>query len=891
MKRAGTIQPFYLTGTPDNQQHISYYNLEHRIKYLVGAVCLLVGLLPAKVWAQVRVGVGRDTPALTETNDLLNYANPKEYEIAGLSVTGTRYLDPNSLVSLGGLKVGDKIRIPGEAIGSSVRKLMESGLLDNVELFSTNVADNKVTLMFKVLERPRLYRVSFMGIKKGEQDNLKDKVKLNLGKIVTNTIIKNTQMATRKYFIDKGYLNTKVKITTIPDSTRNNATMRVLVDKGQKVKIAKINLEGIEEVDESAVRMKMKGTKEQRFGRVFTPSKFVPKKYEEDKQKLIEYYNKLGYRDATIESDSVINNGGNSNTITINMKVNEGHQYYYRKIDFSGNYLYTSDQLRSVLGVTKGDVYNPEDLDKRLNGNPGQDLSSQYMDLGYLYYNAQPIERAIEGDSIDLEIRIFEGKQATINKVILNGNTKTSDHVVMRTIRTLPGQKFSKTNLIRTQRELSTLGYFDPEKIGINPVPQNDGTVDIEYTVEEKPSDQIELSGGWGGYVGFVGTLGLTFNNFSARNITNMKAWRPLPAGDGQRVQLRFQANGSQYQVYSLSFTEPWLGGRKPNALSVSASHTVYKTFYDPTNPASIYQSLKGRQPTGSYTNTAVTIGLGRQLKVPDDYFSLSNSLSFQRYNLNNLDLFYIGYKDGISNNITFNTTLSRNSIDNPQFPRAGSSFTLSGSFTPPYSAWRKTTLSEKPEDKYKFVEYHKWMFDASWFQTVFGKLVLSTRAHLGFLGSYNNRTSIGPFERFVLGGSGLAGQGQFALAQDIIGLRGYDDRSVYTADYDRAVDAQARSQGGVVYNKFVAELRYPVSLNPSATIFVLTFLEAGNNWGSYKQYNPFDLKRSVGFGARIFMPAFGLIGIDYGYGFDKIPGVKDKASGQFHFTIGQQIR
>ncbi|WP_097127276.1 outer membrane protein assembly factor BamA [Spirosoma fluviale] len=865
--------------------------MEHRIKYLVGAVCLLVGLLPAKVWAQVRVGVGRDTPALTETNDLLNYANPKEYEIAGLSVTGTRYLDPNSLVSLGGLKVGDKIRIPGEAIGSSVRKLMESGLLDNVELFSTNVADNKVTLMFKVLERPRLYRVSFMGIKKGEQDNLKDKVKLNLGKIVTNTIIKNTQMATRKYFIDKGYLNTKVKITTIPDSTRNNATMRVLVDKGQKVKIAKINLEGIEEVDESAVRMKMKGTKEQRFGRVFTPSKFVPKKYEEDKQKLIEYYNKLGYRDATIESDSVINNGGNSNTITINMKVNEGHQYYYRKIDFSGNYLYTSDQLRSVLGVTKGDVYNPEDLDKRLNGNPGQDLSSQYMDLGYLYYNAQPIERAIEGDSIDLEIRIFEGKQATINKVILNGNTKTSDHVVMRTIRTLPGQKFSKTNLIRTQRELSTLGYFDPEKIGINPVPQNDGTVDIEYTVEEKPSDQIELSGGWGGYVGFVGTLGLTFNNFSARNITNMKAWRPLPAGDGQRVQLRFQANGSQYQVYSLSFTEPWLGGRKPNALSVSASHTVYKTFYDPTNPASIYQSLKGRQPTGSYTNTAVTIGLGRQLKVPDDYFSLSNSLSFQRYNLNNLDLFYIGYKDGISNNITFNTTLSRNSIDNPQFPRAGSSFTLSGSFTPPYSAWRKTTLSEKPEDKYKFVEYHKWMFDASWFQTVFGKLVLSTRAHLGFLGSYNNRTSIGPFERFVLGGSGLAGQGQFALAQDIIGLRGYDDRSVYTADYDRAVDAQARSQGGVVYNKFVAELRYPVSLNPSATIFVLTFLEAGNNWGSYKQYNPFDLKRSVGFGARIFMPAFGLIGIDYGYGFDKIPGVKDKASGQFHFTIGQQIR
>ncbi|WP_420146896.1 outer membrane protein assembly factor BamA [Spirosoma sp.] len=863
--------------------------MEHRIKVILGAICLLISFVPAQLRAQVRVGVGVPTETPAGSDDLLNYASPKEYEIAGLTMTGTRYLDPNSLVSLAGLKVGDKIRIPGEAIGSSVRKLMESGLLDNVELFATHAGEGKVSLTFHAQERPRLYRVNFVGVKKGEQDNLKDKVKLNLGKIVTNTITKNTQMAVRKFFVDKGYLNTKVKITTIPDSARNNATMRVSVDKGQKIKIAKINFDGLEEVDESAVRMKMKGTKEMRFGRLFTPSKFVPKKYEEDKQKLVEYYNKLGYRDAAIEHDTIINNGGR--TISLNIKLNEGRKYFYRNVDFSGNYLYKTEQLRQVLGITKGDVYNPEDLEKRMNGNPGQDLSSLYMDDGYLYYNAQPIERAVEGDSIDLEIRISEGKQATINRVILNGNTKTSDHVVMRTIRTLPGQKFSKTALIRTQRELATIGYFDPEKIGINPVPQNDGTVDIEYSVEEKPSDQIELSGGWGGYVGFVGTLGLTFNNFSARNIPNLGAWKPLPAGDGQRVQLRFQANGSQYQVYSLSFTEPWLGGRKPNALSVSASHTVYKTFYDPLNPYSIYQSLKGRTPTGSYTNTAVTIGLGRQLKVPDDYFSLTNSLTYQRYDLNNLDLFYIGYKDGISNNITFNTTLARNSIDNPQFPRNGSSFSLSGSFTPPYSAFKTTTETTKPEERYKWVEYHKWMFDASWFQTVFGKLVLNARAHMGFLGSYNKRTNIGPFERFVLGGSGLAGQGQFALAQDIIGLRGYDDRSVYTADYNRVSDATTRSQGGVVYNKFVAELRYPVSLNPSATIFVLTFLEAGNNWGSYKQYNPFDLKRSMGFGARIFMPAFGLIGIDYGYGFDTIPGVKDKASGQFHFTIGQQIR
>ncbi|AQG81639.1 outer membrane protein assembly factor BamA [Spirosoma montaniterrae] len=864
--------------------------MKHHLKYIIGAVLVLGSLLPGQ--AQVRVGVGRgpETPT-DDTNALLNYASPKEYQIAAMTVTGTRYLDPNSLVSLSGLKVGDKIRIPGEAVGSAVRKLMESGLLDNVEMFATNVNDNKITLMFRVQERPRLYRVSFMGVKKGEQDQLKDKVKLNLGKIVTNTITKNTQMAVRKFFVDKGYLNTKVRITTIPDSTRNNATMRVLVDKGQKVKIAKINFQGLNEVDESAIRLKLKNTKEMRFGRLFSPSKFVPKKYEEDKQKLIAYLNKLGYRDAVIESDSVINAGGR--TISLNMNLNEGQKYYYRNIDFSGNYLYPAARLREVLGISKGDVYNPEDLEKKLNGNPGQDLSSLYMDDGYLYYNAQPVEKMIDGDSIDLEIRVFEGKQATINRVILNGNTKTSDHVVMRTIRTLPGQKFSKTNLIRTQRELSTLGYFDPEKIGINPVPQNDGTVDIEYTVEEKPSDQIELSGGWGGFVGFVGTLGLTFNNFSARNIPNFSAWRPLPAGDGQRVQLRFQANGRQFQVYSLSFTEPWLGGRKPNALSVSASHTVFQTFFDPLDPRTQFQPLRGRAPTGSFQNTAFTVGLGRQLRVPDDFFSLSNSITYQRYVLDRYNVFQIpGFDSGVSNNITFNTTLARNSIDNPQFPRGGSSFSLSGSFTPPWSVFRNTAAIEKPEDRFKLVEYHKWMFDASWFQTVFGKLVLNARAHMGFLGNYNKRTEIGPFERFVLGGAGLAGQGQFALAQDIIGLRGYNDRSVFTADYDRTPTPTEAARGGVVYNKFIAELRYPVSLNPSATIFVLGFLEAGNNWGSYKQFNPFDLKRSAGFGARIFMPAFGLIGIDYGYGFDPLPAAgKTGPSGQFHFTIGQQFR
>jgi outer membrane protein insertion porin family len=857
-------------------------------RFFLAGLLMVAGLLPNAGQAQVRVGFGNGPTAAPAGPDLNNYADPKEYNIAALTLTGTRYLDPNSLVSLTGLRVGDKIRIPGEGIGSALRKLMDSGLLDNVELFATNVEAGNVSLNVVVTERPRLFRVSFGGIKKGEQESLKEKVKLNIGKIVSNTVTKNTQLAVKKFFIDKGYLNTKVKTTIIPDSTRNNATMRVLVDKGEKVKIRKIDIEGRSQLTESKVRMKLKNTKEMRFGRLFSPSKFVPKKYQEDKEKLIEYYNKMGFRDASIERDT-IKNDGKGNTIGLGLTLNEGQKFYFRNVNFSGNYLYTDERLRQVLGVNKGDTYNTEDLDKKLNGNPGQDLSSLYMDDGYLYFNATPVEKVIDGDSVDIEIRVYEGKQATINRVILNGNTKTSDHVVLRQIRTLPGQKFSKTALIRTQRELSTLGYFDPEKIGINPIPQADGTVDIEYTVEEKPSDQIELSGGWGGFIGFVGTLGLTFNNFSARNIMNIRQWRPLPAGDGQRVSLRFQANGRQFQVYSLSFTEPWLGGRKPNAFSISLSHTVFRQF----SQQDIFSGNSANaQAIGAYQNTAITIGLGRQLKRPDDFFSLSNSITYQRYDLDNINLFSgFNYTKGVSNNFTFNTTISRNSIDNPQFARSGSSFTLSGSFTPPYSLFRADNYKPDVTDRFKFVEYHKWMFDASWFQTITGKFVFNARAHMGFLGNYRKSTEIGPFERFVLGGSGLAGQGQFALAQDIVGLRGYPDRRVYTADYDRVASANESSQGGVVYNKFVMEVRYPVSLNPSATIFVLGFLEGGNNWGSYKQFNPFDIKRSAGFGARIFMPAFGLIGIDYGWGFDNLPGVQKAGTGQFHFTIGQQLR
>lgn len=878
-------------------------NFNHLFCCLFGAAILLS--VTASVNAQ-QLGLGRGmTTTPTPAEKDIDYANPKELVIAEIIVTGNQFLDPNSMISMSGLKVGDKIKIPGEAITGAIKKLMDQKILEDVEILYRKIDAEKIWLELQIKEQSRLFKVTFSGIRKGEKESLNDKIKLPKGRIITNTMVKNTQLAVKRYFVDKGFLNTKVKITQVSDTARGNATLKIFITKGPKVKIRQIVFNGRQEILEGKMRNKLKSTKQMRFGRLFTPSKYIPKKYEEDKEKLIEFYNKNGFRDAVIVSDTIIQNP-DGKTIDLVMNIDEGQKYYIRNITWEGNYLYTGEQLGKVFGLKKGDVYNPQEIQKRLEANPGQDVSSQYMDDGYLYYNCRAVEKSVEGDSIDLEMRIFEGKQATINKIILNGNTKTSDHVVLRELFTLPGQKFSKTEIINTQRQLSQLGYFDAEKIGINPIPHpEDGTVDIEYTVEEKPSDQIELSGGWGGYIGFVGTLGLVFNNFSTKNITNLKAWKPLPAGDGQKLAIRFQASGRQYQTYSASFTEPWLGGKKPVTFGVNLSHTVYRTV----DYSNLYTRSSGSLSfLGSYKNSGITVSLGKRLKVPDRYFVLSTALSYQRYKMDSLDLFGIGFPNGVSNNVTLNVTLARNTIDNPQFPRGGSSFSLSGTFTPPYSAITGNTNFSSKEAQYKWVEYHKWMFDASWFQTVAGKLVLSTRAHLGFLGRYNQNLSISPFERFVLGGSGLAGYGMFALAQDIIGLRGYTDRSLVpiynrlsSTDASQTTTASSTgvnsSLGGVAYSKYVMELRYPISLNPSATIFGLVFAEAGNNWGTdapqkkYKDYNPFDLKRSAGVGAKIFMPAFGLIGIDWAYGFDPLPGQTKRSGPQFHFTIGQQIR
>jgi outer membrane protein insertion porin family len=808
----------------------------------------------------------------------VDYSIPIEYELGGVRVEGAEFLDKNSLIAVSGLGVGQKIKIPGDDITTAIRKLWNQGIIGDAKIFIEKTEGNKVFLIIKIKERPRMTNFTYSGIKKGQQETLKEKVKLTKGVIITSAMKKNAENTIKKHYFERGFRNCKVTITEKKDSTsaiRNGALINIDVQRGRRVKIKTLDIEGVKAFEIDKISRQFKKTKQRKFGRIFKPSKFIEAEYNKDKEKLSTFYSSNGFRNFRIISDSVWD--VDNRHVGIKIKIEEGRKFYHRNISWVGNSLYTDEQLNKVLGIDKGAVYNPEDLNKRLTYNPQQlDISSLYMDDGYLFFNINPVEVNVEGDSIDIEMRIFEGEQATINRITIHGNSKTSDHVILREIRTIPGQKFSRSDLIRTHRELATLGYFDPEKIQINPQPNMaNGTVDIEYRLEERPSDQIELSGGWGGFFGFVGTLGVVFNNFSIKNIANFDKYRPLPAGDGQRLQLRLQANGRRFQSYTASFTEPWLGGRKPNSLTVSLNHSVQRLL-----------TGTGRE-TGSLKVSGATLALGRRLTAPDDYFTLSNSLSYMLYQLKNFNSFGFGnYNNGTSNNITFNTTLSRNSIDNPMYPSSGSQITLSSTITPPYSLFGNQNFEQQdPNNRFRWVEYHKWMFDNSWFLPLTNnknKLVLNARAHVGYIGTYNSRKGLGPFERFVLGGSGIAMFG-FLLGTDIIGLRGYSDNSITPAD--------SQGAGGVAFNKFVLELRYPVSLNPSATIYLLSFVEGGNNWNSFREFSPFTINRSAGAGVRIFMPAFGLLGIDWGYGFDRLPGATSRSAGQFHFTIGQMLR
>ena len=870
----------------------------------------------------------------SSTDAVLNYASPQEYIIAGLEVTGLNVLDKSAMISLTGLKIGDKIKIPGDAIAGAIRKLWKHGLIGDAIILVQKIEGTNVFLEVRLAERPRLTEFYFVGISKSRQTSLKEDLSLIKGKIVNDATIRNAELSVKKHFVKKGFLNTVVKIVQEFDTvSRGGVKLRIDVDLKSIVRINEVQSVGNQDVEDAKLKSKLKKTKEHarinihrvilgealRFRprklkpvleasrsvssldvkefinkniklNIFSGSKFIKSEYEEDKQKLIEYYNSQGYRDAEIISDSIVRYDDKNINVIIN--VYEGRKYYFRNINWVGNYIHSTNTLNKILDINKGDVYNNELLVKKTTFNPkGADISGLYMDDGYLFFSVVPIEVAVSGDSIDIEMRVREGNQATIDEVIISGNERTNDHVIRRELSTIPGQKFRRSDLIRTQQQLGQMGYFNAQKIeqDIRPDP-SDGTVDIEWKVEEQSNDQIELSGGWGGYYGFVGTVGLSFNNFSMRNVPNFKKWKPLPVGDGQRLSLRAQANGKSFQSYSLSFTEPWLGGRKPNSLTVSLNKSISRLAnqsYEFTDQTSLKQG-------------GITIGLGRRLEWPDNYFVLTHSLSFLVYKYSNYFNSPVLPTVGRTKEIMLNTTLSRNSIDNPMYPSAGSTISLSLSLTPPYSLWRDPSYLSDKDRRYEWTELHKWMFDFKYYLKLIGSdkpdgrsLVLETKAHFGFIGTYNSNLGPGPFQRFVMGGDGLAGGfNSFVLGQEIIGLRGYPNNQVTPPLYSKRGTQQSPGiEGGIAYNKFGMELRYPVSTSQSATIYGFLFTEAGNNWNNYQEHNPFKLYKSAGVGARIFMPAFGLIGLNWAYGFDTLPFATKISGSQFHFTIGQQIR
>ncbi|MCX6290396.1 MAG: outer membrane protein assembly factor BamA [Bacteroidetes bacterium] len=804
-----------------------------------------------------------------------DYANPKPYQVGGITVTGTQFLDESVLINLSGLVRDDTIEVPGEKISKAVENLWKQGLFSDVKIVANKIQGKLIFLELKLQERPRLSKFSFKGVSKSEADKIREKIKLERDKVVTENVLVTTKNAVKDFYTEKGYMNAEVQVKEIRDSAYiNREILNILVDKKQKIKVHDIIFEGNAEFKNGKLKHAMKETKESRWYKIFTSSKFIDDLYQQDKSKIIAKFNDKGYRDAKIESDSVYKY--TENRVNIKIKINPGHKYFFRNVNWVGNTKHSSQELGNILNIKKGDTYDQSVLDNRLYMNQnGRDVTSLYMDDGYLFFQINPVEVNVENDSIDLEMRIYEGKQAVINKVTVTGNTKTNDRVIMREIRTKPGQLFSRSDIIRTQRELAQLGYFDQEKLGVNPKPNPaDGTVDIEYVVEEKPSDQLELSGGYGANQ-LVGTLGLSFNNFSARNLFRKNAWKPLPSGDGQRLSLRFQTNGKAYQSYNASFTEPWLGGKKPNSFSVSAFRSRFvpngRNDGDP-----LQQSAK---------ITGFTIGLGKRLKKPDDFFTLYHELSYQYFDLKNYGSFFV-FPSGTANVLSLGETIGRNSIDAPIFPRRGSQVSLSVQFTPPYSLFNHTDYkTANDREKYRLIEFHKWKFQSTWFTELARNLVLSAKIQYGFLGLYNRDIGIAPLERFYLGGDGLTGGYQFD-GRELIGLRGYTNNSL--TPYNGA----GVQVGGTIFDKYALEIRYPLSLNPSATIYLLTFAEGGNSWLKFKDFNPFGVKRSAGFGIRIFLPMFGLLGLDWGYGFDKLyndPSGRNSGS-QIHFSIGQQF-
>lgn len=792
----------------------------------------------------------------------IDYSSPKVYEIAEITVEGIKYLNHNTIIQISGLTIGSKIEIPGEATTRALDKLWAQNMFSHIELSATKIEGEKIYLELFLLERPRLSDFKLVGVRSSDKKEIEEKINLVRGAQVTDNIIINTRNIIRNYYVDKGYFNTDVKINQVEDTSILNTVIMVIdVNRGEKVKIDEIEVEGNTVFTDRKIRRAMKETKKKRWYGFFKPSKYIPAKYEEDLEKIIEKYNEKGYRDARLTMDSVYSVG--ENMLRVNIKIEEGNQYFFRNITWVGNTKYTSSDLSQVLGIKKGDVYDQSLLDKRLNYDEDA-VGNLYMDNGYLFYHVIPSEIANVNDSIDIEMRLYEGKQATVNNVTIVGNTKTNEHVIRREIKTTPGELFSKRDITRTIRELATLGHFDPEKLNVNPVPNvADGTVDLEYIVEERANDQVEISGGWGAGM-LVGNVGLSFNNFSARNIFKKDGWQPIPSGDGQQLKLSVRSSGKYYQAYSISFIEPWLGGTKPNSLSVSLYRTVNSNGLGFTDPERIYMITNG-----------FSVGLGQRLRVPDDYFTLYTEFSFQNYNLKDWNYFIV--TDGIANNLSFTTVLSRNSLDNPLFTRSGSSFSLSLQITPPYSLLDNiddySDLTQ--EEKFDWIEYHKWKFNAEWYTRIVGDLIFKARGQFGFLGYYNKNLR-SPFEGFTMGGDGMTGYNQYG--RETIGLKGYENNSL-TPD-----------NGANLFNRFTFEVRYPISLNPQATIYAKVFAEAGNAWYDFSDFNPFHNYRAAGVGVRFILPMVGLMGVDWGYGFDTLPGSAEPSGSNWHFVLGQEF-
>ncbi|MFT3748173.1 MAG: POTRA domain-containing protein [Agriterribacter sp.] len=901
---------------------------------------ILLGLsfISTKTNAQVNDTIPT-TSVDPELMGIFNQTIPKKYTIAEIKVTGTQYFDPNLVTSISGLNVGDEVRIPGgDNFSKAIEKLWGQNLFADIEVYITKVEGDRIWVEIAAVERPRLSKVIFRGVKKAEATDLKEKIAITASQVVTEARKQNAIEAIQKFYIDKGFQGASVNVIERPDTAYTNGVDLIfVVEKGAKVRINDVLITGNENISDLKLKKQLKGTKEKtrltlyedktqspygneeaisfkeyiknygylsptktldyldpyfRF-KVFSSAKFNEKKYREDKEKLLEYYNSLGYRDAVIEKDTLFySKKGNLN---VALKVSEGHKYYFGDITWRGNTKYSDSLLSVILGIKKGDVYNIETLNKRLgkqlSADGGGDVSSLYSDNGYLFFRVDPVETSVYNDTIDHEIRITEGPQATIKRVTISGNDKTKEHVVRRELRTLPGDKFSRDLLIRSQREIANLGYFNQEKIGINPVPNpDDGTVDIGYTLEEKSSDQLELSAGWGGGIGLTGTVGVVFNNFSIRNIFKKSSWSPLPSGDGQKLSLRFQSNGRYFRSTNFSFTEPWLGGKKRNSFTVSLYSSKYANAWDPYT----YRYTNERADSSYLKAFGASISLGKQLKWPDDYFTLIYALNYTQYKLKNYPGFFAGLSTATSNIVNLKLTLSRSSINQPIFPTGGSSFMISGAFTPPYSLFRSEASLKSTENKYKLVEYHKWRVNAEWYvplgrpagEEKNRQFVLKFAAKYGFIGRYNKNLDISPFERFQVGDAGLTNNFGI-LGYDIIAHRGYP---VYNnSDPTINPDQQSTTTFFTIFNKYTMELRYPFATNPSSTIYGLAFFEAANGWYEFKDWNPFRLRRSVGLGARFYLPMFGLLGFDYGLGLDRlsVPGATFKDATRFTFMLG----